>query len=44
MNVLRRVLVAVVVPFLGYLIGATIFNHFWDEVEPGDLEKATLAR
>ncbi len=42
MNVLRRVLVALVIPLLGYLIGATIFNHFWDEAEPGDLKKATL--
>ncbi|MFI6099236.1 DUF6346 domain-containing protein [Lentzea sp. NPDC051213] len=42
MHVLRRVLVALIIPFLGYLLGATIFNHFWDRIEPGDLQKATL--
>lgn len=42
MNALRRVLVALIVPLLGYLLGATIFNHFRNQVEPGDLAKADL--
>lgn len=40
MNLLRRVLVALIIPLLGYLLRATIFNHFWNEVEPGDLANA----
>lgn len=42
MNVLRRVVAVLVLPFVGYLLGATIFNHFFDRIEPGDLNKATL--
>lgn len=42
MNVFRRVLVALVIPLLGYLLGATIFNHFYNQVEAGDLARATL--
>ncbi|SDG04351.1 hypothetical protein SAMN05216553_10542 [Lentzea fradiae] len=42
MNVLRRVLVALVVPLIGYLLAATIFNHFYNQVEPGDLAEARL--
>lgn len=40
MKVLRRILVFLILPLLGYLIGATIFNHFWDKVEPGDVKNA----
>ncbi|MGW6935349.1 DUF6346 domain-containing protein [Lentzea sp. NPDC054927] len=42
MKVLRRVVAFLILPLLGYLIGATIFNHFFDKIEPGDLNKATL--
>ncbi|MEU5697067.1 DUF6346 domain-containing protein [Actinosynnema sp. NPDC020468] len=37
---LHRVFAFLVVPALGYLIGATIFFHFYDRVETGDLAKA----
>ncbi|MFS8096165.1 hypothetical protein LFM09_03405 [Lentzea alba] len=40
MKVLHRIFAFLLVPALGYLLGATIFNHFWDEVEPGDLANA----
>jgi hypothetical protein len=39
---LRRLLVYLILPLLGYMIGATIFNHFYNKLEPGDLQKATL--
>lgn len=42
MTVLRRVLVLVVMPLFGYLTGATIFNHFWNTIEPGDVANAEL--
>ena len=42
MNALRRILALLILPLLGYLIGATIFNHFWNKVEPGDLKNATI--
>lgn len=42
MKVLRRVLVYLILPLLGYLIGATIFTHFYNKIERGDLQKATL--
>ena len=42
MKVLRRILVFLVLPLLGYLIGATIFLHFWNKIEPGDLKNATV--
>lgn len=40
MKVLRRILVFLVLPFLGYLICATVFNHFYDKVETGDVKNA----
>ncbi|SDP04204.1 DUF6346 domain-containing protein [Lentzea jiangxiensis] len=42
MKVLHRVFAFLLVPFLGYLLGATIFNFFWDKAAPGDLSNATL--
>ncbi|MDX8032048.1 DUF6346 domain-containing protein [Lentzea sp. BCCO 10_0856] len=42
MKVLRRVVAVLVLPFLGYLIGATIFLHFWNQAEPGDVKNANL--
>ncbi|RAS60679.1 hypothetical protein C8D87_11198 [Lentzea atacamensis] len=42
MKALHRIVAFLLVPALGYLLGATIFNHFWDEVEPGDPAKAKL--
>ncbi|MGI5503008.1 DUF6346 domain-containing protein [Lentzea sp. CA-135723] len=40
-RVLHRFFAFLVVPVLGYLLGATIFNHFWDKVET-DLRDAEL--
>jgi hypothetical protein len=37
---LRRILALLVLPLLGYLICATVFNHFYDKVEPGDVKNA----
>lgn len=42
MKVLHRIIAFLVVPFLGYLLGATIFNFFWDKAEPGDLKNADM--
>ena len=40
MKVLHRVFAFLLVPFLGYLLGATVFNFFWDKAAPGDLANA----
>jgi uncharacterized protein DUF6346 len=32
----RRIVAFVVLPVLGYLLGATLFYFFYDRVEPGD--------
>ncbi|MET9225350.1 DUF6346 domain-containing protein [Lentzea sp. NPDC003310] len=42
MKALYRVFAFLIVPFLGYLLGATIFNFFWDQAEPGDLKNADM--
>jgi hypothetical protein len=42
MKALHRVFAFLLVPFLGYLLGATIFNFFWDKAGPGDLAKADM--
>ncbi|MDX8141103.1 DUF6346 domain-containing protein [Lentzea sp. BCCO 10_0061] len=42
MKALHRIFAFLLVPFLGYLLGATIFNFFWDKAEPGDLAKADM--
>lgn len=40
MRTLHKIFAIVVVPALGYLLGATIFNLCWDRVEPGDIAGA----
>ncbi|MGW6444193.1 DUF6346 domain-containing protein [Lentzea sp. NPDC055074] len=42
MTALHRVFAFLFVPFFGYLLGATIFNFFWDKAEPGDLKNADM--
>ncbi|SMD20792.1 DUF6346 domain-containing protein [Lentzea albidocapillata] len=42
MKALHRIFAFLLVPFIGYLLGATIFNFFWDKAEPGDLAKADM--
>lgn len=42
MKVLHRVFAFLLVPFLGYLLGATIFNFFWDKAAPGDVKNAYM--
>jgi hypothetical protein len=39
-RVLYGLFVFLGLPVLGYLLGATIFIHFWDKVEVGDLSKS----
>lgn len=36
-RVLHRVFAFLVLPVLGYLLGATIFTHFYDQIETGNL-------
>ncbi|WP_394621180.1 DUF6346 domain-containing protein [Lentzea sp. JNUCC 0626] len=42
MKALHRIFAFLLVPFLGYLLGATIFNFFWDQAAPGDLKNADM--
>ncbi|TWP52542.1 hypothetical protein FKR81_09475 [Lentzea tibetensis] len=39
--VLHRFFAFLIIPALGYLIGATIFIHFWDIAETDDLSEAS---
>lgn len=36
MKVLQRLVAFVLLPVVGYLVGATIFFAFWDRIEVGD--------
>lgn len=40
---LHRVAAFLVLPALGYLLGATIFTHFWDKVEIADADLTITA-
>lgn len=40
-RVLHRIFAFLVIPVLGYLLGATIFNYFSDKVETEDLSEAS---
>lgn len=42
-DALRRVFAFLVMPVLGYLLGATIFTHFWDKVEIADADITVTA-
>ncbi|SMD25328.1 DUF6346 domain-containing protein [Lentzea albidocapillata] len=42
-GVLHRVFAFLIMPVLGYLLGATIFTHFWDKVEIADADLAVTA-
>ncbi|MET9228190.1 DUF6346 domain-containing protein [Lentzea sp. NPDC003310] len=40
---LHRVFAFLVMPTFGYLLGATVFTHFWDEVEIADADLTITA-
>jgi hypothetical protein len=40
-RILHRILAFLIIPVLGYLLGATIFNYFWNKVETEDLSEAS---
>ncbi|MFC3893214.1 DUF6346 domain-containing protein [Lentzea rhizosphaerae] len=40
-RILHRIFAFLIIPVLGYLLGATIFNHFWNKVETEDLSEAS---
>ncbi|GGN11458.1 hypothetical protein GCM10011609_59390 [Lentzea pudingi] len=42
-GVLHRVFAFLVMPVLGYLLGATIFTHFWDKPDAENVDRADLA-
>lgn len=41
-GVLRRVFAFLVMPVLGYLLGATVFTHFWDKPDAENVDRAAL--
>lgn len=40
-RILHKILAFLIIPVLGYLLGATIFNYFWNKVETEDLSDAS---
>ncbi|MDX3658592.1 DUF6346 domain-containing protein [Streptomyces sp. ID05-26A] len=41
-GVLHRVFAFLIMPALGYLLGATIFTHFWDKPDAENVDRADL--